>query len=605
MKVSMEASISEGQRSGERYALLEDVVDPLELAAQSLAKLKANNLPEVVSELVDISSTTEVQPIDQLNVRVAEPRGFETPQARVVDLSEYKRERQSVRLEWLVKRAKSGDSHAVDRVIEGVNGLAYKIATSYSSTRLSLEDRVQAALRVVPICIERHDVSKGQFTTFVAKRMLGEMMDEARAQSSQASGLPRSTAQKLKPLEGLDVTQRNEMLQQFVEEGFTEAPSLVDPDTGAIFGRGSLDKIQDDESIGYDTIVPPAADNVFNEVASMLEIETIEVAALQLPPRELRVFCHYHGLNGFKELNHREIGEELNFTESRSNQLYAKALENMRVLLGGGSIDRSNRLAKVIDQKARENRRQFIQRLYGELDEVKDEWLLPEEIDTVMAHLSDWHVDETRVGNKQVHLLTLSCETQPTGLSAFGNARRIVGWKDSAITILVEAVHGEDLQILIDIERHLRKLEAESIGYNEQFADQFTEVEQAVLAEIYRPYGQIALERGIAESTVRTHVHNMMRKGEYSTVHGLILDAVRNGMINLDAIPENTTDALTPRTRQIIKDHYSSTYEEVAAELNISVSTVRTQWHEIYKRTGANNERQALLMAVKDGLVSL
>lgn len=121
---------------------------------------------------------------------------------------------------------------------------------------------------------------------------------------------------------------------------------------------------------------------------------------------------------------------------------------------------------------------------------------------------------------------------------------------------------------------------------------------------LYSGSKEIAHERGVEVSTVRTHISNMMKGLGLSSASELAVFAAENHLLDMDSVPAGMTKNLTQQQNIVLGGHYNSTYKLAANQLGISISTIRTHWHNIYKTTGAKTKVQAVLMAYKDSLIT-
>jgi len=120
---------------------------------------------------------------------------------------------------------------------------------------------------------------------------------------------------------------------------------------------------------------------------------------------------------------------------------------------------------------------------------------------------------------------------------------------------------------------------------------------------MYTPNKQLALKYRLAESSIRTHWHNAMsRLGIESSAHLAVVLAL-GGLVPLDTVPAGRTQGLSNRQVEILVDHYEKSYEQGMQVMGVAHSTYRTHWAKIFEKTGTVTQVQAVLMAVKDGLI--
>jgi DNA-binding NarL/FixJ family response regulator len=127
--------------------------------------------------------------------------------------------------------------------------------------------------------------------------------------------------------------------------------------------------------------------------------------------------------------------------------------------------------------------------------------------------------------------------------------------------------------------------------------------EVEVVALLYRANDDLARALGVAESTVRTHLSNLLHKLELRHSAELAILAAQEGVLDLDTIPLGRTDGLPKRQLELLRN-FSDSYEERAKAMQVGVSTVAAHSNSLFKRTGARHRRELALMGFKDGVIS-
>ncbi len=453
--------------------------------------------------------------------------------------------------------------------------------------------------------------------------MVGAILDAERA-LLVSDGLSRSDHVKLK--DALQSEDPNESLHNLAQAGFTHAAELVNAEPGEMTKRAFARTFRPDLSIytarqSIDAMVytdgtgggdagggimksaeSVGANDTYIEALKNIEADKLKELIETLPERLQVILIYHYGLFGAPTLNLREIGDELGVTESRISQLHGKAKMRLAALWDEGASNDSSRLESFVTRRSSESDAKFLERMGTILEENKEKELSVDEVDSVLKHFPDWQRRRIKLGKIDYWLLQ---RTTPDLLANTiievaepDSDRRKVGRKEDAIMILVQAIQGSDLQLALNIEKQL----AQPMS---AFAAQFSPRQLEVIADMYAPNGETALKLSIKPSTLRSHIHYAMKKLGINDDVKLALIMAREGLINLSKVPKGRTDSLSPRQRQILKDCHAMKYDEGTAELDISYSTYRTHWHDIYTELGASDRVQAVLMAVKDKLITL
>ena len=115
---------------------------------------------------------------------------------------------------------------------------------------------------------------------------------------------------------------------------------------------------------------------------------------------------------------------------------------------------------------------------------------------------------------------------------------------------------------------------------------------------------EIAAELKLSVSTVQNHTHNVMSKLNIHNNVQLARYAVRHGLVGLPRQPAGVgLSGLTQRETETLK-HVASglTKKEIAALIDLSVSTVETHIDKVMAKLGIHNKVKLALYAIGEGL---
>lgn len=622
--------------SSGRYPELHIIhIDPLDIAAAALAKLKEaghhgyislpepelSSLPTVVEgepAVIHHDFTPRIQQIEPITEVSVPEEEQESLAADVIDLEEYrKRQKDVLRGKALldhIKRAQNGDEKARERLWVDAQAMAGWLLQRRPSGILEHEDQFQVCLEVVPWVIKHFDFDKGAaYPAYLYGRMLGATIDAER-KAIKSNGLSRTAYRNL--TEALQSDNPNEQLHQLIKRGFEYAAQLVSKDHIITPGALSLDQLRESPTDGSKKVIvePVAPESVEQQASHMFDVAEVVKYLAILSPNERYAVEQHLGLYGRQPRTMRDIGEDLGVTESRISQIFNNGLERMsrRVSKPEGHVTHArtkNRLRDATEDRMHETRSQIESHMRVRLIKLGDAMLANNEIASVVDKLDGWR-HSVREGNSGlVHVLKRSDVTnEQFDLAAIhiNRERCKIGFMDDAFVMISKDVRGVDLLNVIDIQQAVRANGFDNIPYDEEVRAQLSERELGILADLWKPYKLIAREQGLAVSTVRTHIHNMLARFNLRNCEELIIFGARKGLIGLGDVPEGRTDNVRGKPRQILIEHYpTSTYEEIAQAYNISVSTARTHIHEIFVATQAQTSHQIALMALRDGLIPL
>ncbi len=155
-----------------------------------------------------------------------------------------------------------------------------------------------------------------------------------------------------------------------------------------------------------------------------------------------------------------------------------------------------------------------------------------------------------------------------------------------------------------DLENYHSRLKGE--GIRQEFTDLFTDPQQELIVNLYKPDGVLAFERKVSMVHVNENLHQAARriglKGRYAIL-GLTVFAAEAGLLRMDGVPAGRTAGLGKKERKTLASYYSMTIEEAAQADGAKKSAIEGRWSRIFKKLDTSDRRQAVLMAIKDGLI--
>lgn len=221
--------------------------------------------------------------------------------------------------------------------------LTYTPLIKYIATRLasrlpahvSLDDLISCGIIGLIDAITKFDLSKNvQFKTYAEFRIKGAMLDELRA----LDWVPRSIRNKITSLEHAYETiegklgrpAKDEEVAQSLHLDLESFHKLLDETKSISFMDIELLKEKAPEiNGGLASLLRDSDCDPFSAL-SLAQIRDILAKAIsELPEKEKLTVSLYY----FEELTMKEIGEVLNYTESRISQMHTKAVLRLRTKL--------------------------------------------------------------------------------------------------------------------------------------------------------------------------------------------------------------------------------------------------------------------------------
>ncbi len=205
---------------------------------------------------------------------------------------------------------------------------------------VSQDDLVSAGIMGLLDAVEKYNSDKGvAFKSYAEFRIRGAMLDELRSMD----WVPRSVRRNARQLEAAFLKVENENMRPATDEEVAEElgidmPSyyaLLDETRGvSLISDDELSQVVSKEAHDFRLFKTPSelsSDNP-SDTLDMAEIRDVIAEAIEkLPKTERTVVTLYY----YEELTMKEIGEVMEYTESRISQLHTKAILRLKGSLRG------------------------------------------------------------------------------------------------------------------------------------------------------------------------------------------------------------------------------------------------------------------------------
>jgi RNA polymerase sigma factor for flagellar operon FliA len=191
---------------------------------------------------------------------------------------------------------------------------------------VSQEDLASAGIMGLLDAVDKYDSEKGvAFKSYAEFRIRGAMLDELRSMD----WVPRSVRRNARKLEAAYAKVENEYMRPASDEevanelgmNLEEFYNLIEETRGV--------SLISEEEAGY-LLQEAGLDRSPSDTLDLVEIRDVVAKAIEgLPRNERTVISLYY----YDELTMREIGEVMEYTESRISQLHTKAVLRLRAVL--------------------------------------------------------------------------------------------------------------------------------------------------------------------------------------------------------------------------------------------------------------------------------
>lgn len=321
--------------------------------------------------------------------------------------------------------------------------------------------------------------------------------------------------------------------------------------------------------------------------------------------------------NGIAAAMRRENGENSPSHEREVSARTASSVGSQAIVSTGGEIG-----SQSIDEAIRAN---LEKHRYMVLDE--------KQLRDALSLLDAWQVRQamTKSGRVSIleRMLPAYCSLNTKNFQRLASQSRLVVRNHSDLQIITKAIRGADIlaalsateMIEASTSKEPRKVtnvrrKRKSLDHipteppteiRVPIRDRLTDIQTKLLQSMfsYPTFEEMAGKHGLTVSTAERYMMEMRIMAGVTTNGALAVVATAEGIISLDEVPEGRTINLSHAQKEVLRTGYKHRNETTAAILNKSCGHVKNTWQSLCKEMGARNRNQAILMALKDGLIDL
>lgn len=238
----------------------------------------------------------------------------------------------------LAEKAQKGDKVAKNKMINANLRFVVNVAKKYQNHGLDFEDLISEGNIGLITAIDKFDVSKGYHFISYAVWWIRQSILKAICEKSRAIRLPLNRANELVKIEHARKVVGSKKSEQ---QEYEEIAKMLDMDSNHVREMINISRemISLDADINdSDNSHAKVADFFEDEVYSRPEEHAIENSMISdinnvvetLRPNEAKVIRMRYGLNGYKPMSLKEVGEECSLTKERIRQIEKHAIVRLQ-----------------------------------------------------------------------------------------------------------------------------------------------------------------------------------------------------------------------------------------------------------------------------------
>lgn len=148
--------------------------------------------------------------------------------------------------------------------------------------------------------------------------------------------------------------------------------------------------------------------------------------------------------------------------------------------------------------------------------------------------------------------------------------------------------------------------ERRSAELKQQFGSLFSPYQLDIITNLYTSSHILAYQRQVSNNYINRVISQAARRlgltGLFASLDFTVI-AAKAGLICLDDIPPGKTEKLTSLERKRLVKYYNKTYQEAAKCEEVSEGAIKQTWEAIHAKFDTTERRQAVLVAIKDGII--
>lgn len=260
----------------------------------------------------------------------------------------------------LVEAAQAGDAAAKGQLIEACMPLIAAAARTYRTGQVHRAELLQEGVVGVLRALERYDPERGipfwGYATWWVRQAMQQLVSElTRPVVLSDRALRHLACLKDVHHQAVQLTGREPSRAELAERSGL-SPQQVDDLLATERGPRSVEEslVGSDGDVGAfgDLLVDPIAEDAYERVLDMIEVQELHALLAGLSDRERDVLRARYGLDTSRELSLREIGHRLGLSHERIRQIEQRALAKLRaaILSTPGTRDDSTATARIFDE---------------------------------------------------------------------------------------------------------------------------------------------------------------------------------------------------------------------------------------------------------------